>query len=58
MSEEDAYADQAKKLVDDVIESAIQRLETGMALTFKIQINRTTMNTKIKRNIMGSRFKT
>ena len=33
MSEEDAYAEQAKKLVDDVIESAIQRLETGMALT-------------------------
>lgn len=33
MSEEDAYADQAKKLVDDVIESAILRLETGMALT-------------------------
>ncbi|VDI49991.1 A-kinase anchor protein 14 [Mytilus galloprovincialis] len=33
MSAEEAYADQAKKLVDDVIEASIKRLETGIALT-------------------------
>jgi hypothetical protein len=33
MSTDDVYADQAKKLVDEVIETAITRLETNLSLT-------------------------
>ena len=33
MSSDDVYADQAKRLVDEVIDSAIKRLETNLSLT-------------------------
>lgn len=33
MSTDDVYADQAKKLVDEVIDTAIKRLETNLSLT-------------------------